>query len=197
LLSYIMVLNRRRREDGTEDTAHQPTQGDTEMNDKNPSQDSAKAQEDPSTQIEHAVDIAGLLRDQKTGQLIVKVGDQDYSKAADIEEAVIRASLEIAAADLIQWISPRDATKPLPQEAVSSKPEQADAKPKGMIEQINEILERRGSTGDAPQGLRLFTGLMGMVRVYVGVDSYEVDDVPDKKIRRVIKEAVAEWEARQ
>ena len=167
------------------------------MNDKEPTQDSAKAQEDPSTHMEDAVSIAGLLRDRKTGELIVKVGDHDYLKAADIEEADVRVTLEIAAADLIQWISPRDATKPLPQEAVSSKPEQADAKPKGMIEQINEILERRGSTGDAPQGLRLFTGLKGMVRVYVGVDSYEVDDVPDKKIRSVIKEAVAEWEARQ
>ena len=167
------------------------------MNDKEPTQDSAKAQEDPSTHMEDAASIAGLFRDQKTGELIVKVGDQDYSKAADIEDADVRINLEIAAADLIQWISPRDATKPLPQEAVSSKPEQADAKPKGMIDEINEILERRGSTGDAPQGLRLFTGIKGMVRVYVGVDSYEVDDVPDKKIRGVIKEAVAEWEARQ
>ncbi len=167
------------------------------MNNKEPTQDSAKAQEDPSTHMEDAVSIAGLLRDRKTGEMIVKVGDQEYSKAADIEDADVRVNLEIAAADLIQWISPRDATKPLPQEAVSSKPEQADAKPKGMIEGINEILERRGSIGEAPQGLKLFTGLKGMVRVYVGVESYEVDDVPDKKISRVIKEAVEEWEARQ
>lgn len=167
------------------------------MNDKEPTQDSAKDQESPSTPIEQTVSIAGLLRDQKTGQLIVKVGDQHYSKAADIEEPDVRVSLEIAAADLIQWLSPRDVTKPLLEEAASVKPEKTAARPKSMIEEINDILERKSDMGEAPQGIRLFTGLKGMVRVFVGVDSYEVDEVPDKKIRRVIKEAVAEWEARQ
>jgi hypothetical protein len=197
LLSYIVVLNRRSRENGTGDDADKPTQGDTEMNDKKPTQDPANEQKKPSAPLEHAVSIASLLRDQKTGQLIVKVGDQDYSKAADIEEPAVRASLEIAAADLLQWLSLRIDIKPSPEKAAPGTPEKAAARPKSMIEEINEILERRSDMGDAPQGLRLFEGLEGTARVYVGVDSYEVDEVPDKKILRVIKEAVAEWEALQ
>ena len=66
-----------------------------------------------------------------------------------------------------------------------------------MIEEINEILEKKCEGGEAPMGLRLFEGPEGTVRVYIGVNSYEVDDVPDKKIQSVIKSAVAEWEARK
>ena len=66
-----------------------------------------------------------------------------------------------------------------------------------MIDEINEILEGKCAAGDAPLGLRLLEEEDGTLRVFIGVKSYTIEDVPDKKIRQVIKEAVAEWEARQ
>jgi hypothetical protein len=64
-----------------------------------------------------------------------------------------------------------------------------------MIDQINTILERK--LAESPQGLkgvRLVEGTGGALRVFVGLQSYAFDEVPDPEVRKVIREAVAEWE---
>jgi hypothetical protein len=38
-------------------------------------------------------------------------------------------------------------------------------------------------------------GPAGSIRVYLGVEGYDaIDDVPDPEVRRLIREAVSEWE---
>lgn len=72
------------------------------------------------------------------------------------------------------------------------------AVPASIAEQVDQILqEGLKFTPYARTGVRLFeTPGKGMV-VMVGMERYEsVDEVPDPKIRAIIKAAVAEWERR-
>ena len=197
LLAYAVVLNRRRRQDEPGDVDGQPAYEDVEMDDMKPVEESPTTQQGPAKPKDDVVSIAGLLRHEKTGRLIVKIGEQHFSKAAEIEDPKSLARLKDATADLMQWLSALDDAKAPPEDVDQDKPEKTLFKPKSMIDEINEILELRSERGDAPHGLRLFEGPKSTARVFVGVNSYEVDEVPDDKIRRVIKEAVAEWEARQ
>ena len=167
------------------------------MKEKKTSKSSAKSKKSRPVEMDDAASIATLLRNEMTGRLVVKIGDQRYSEAEDIKDPQSLARLEGAAADLIKWLATLDSARPAPEAGVAAKAKKPPEKPKSMIEEINEILEERCAKGGAPSGLRLYEGHEGTVRVYVGVNSYAVDEVPDKKIHRVIKQAVAEWEARQ
>jgi len=42
--------------------------------------------------------------------------------------------------------------------------------------------------------VRLSGDREGSVRVYIGIQSYTLDEIPDADIREVIRLAVAEWE---
>jgi hypothetical protein len=65
-----------------------------------------------------------------------------------------------------------------------------------MVEQISQILEAKLTAQSASsRGVRLVEGPGGVVRVYIGVQSYGLEEVPDPAIRAAIREAVAEWEA--
>jgi hypothetical protein len=127
----------------------------------------------------------------------VKIGEQRYSKAAEIKDLETLGRLEDTAEALTQWLAIADIVVLSPEDIAIEKARKAAVKQKTMIDEINEILDQKAEEGEAPLGLRLFEGPEGTVRVYVGVNSYEVDEVPDKKIQGVIKSAVAEWEALQ
>jgi hypothetical protein len=146
---------------------------------------------------EDAVTIASLLRDKKTGNLMVLMDEQCYSNFDEIGDPETRSRLEYAVSDLKMWLA---ASGTSPQAAMETTPLEAEltaTKPISMIDGINAILERRAIEGEIQKGLRLFVGPDGAVRVFVGVNSYEVDKVRDKRTREIIKEAVAEWEAHQ
>jgi hypothetical protein len=67
-----------------------------------------------------------------------------------------------------------------------------------MVEQINRILQGKlGAQPEGGRGVRLAEGPGGSVRVYIGVQAYGLEDVPDPAIRESIREAVAEWEGRR
>ncbi len=210
LLAYAVVLIRRKKEravevaddeltraDAAEAVDDQPEQEDASMDEEKTVEDASTTDEGTATAKDDALFNAELLRNKDTGTLIVTIDEQRYSKASDIKDPATLGRLEDAAAALVHWLATADSLEPSPEEAVKDKSGEPIVKPKTMIEEINEILEQRSEEGKAPLGLRLFEGPEGTVRVYVGVDSYEVDEVPDKKIRGVIKKAVAEWEARQ
>jgi hypothetical protein len=67
-----------------------------------------------------------------------------------------------------------------------------------MIEQIDEILQRKMTElAGAPRGVRLVEGAGGSLRVFIGVQSYAFEDVPDAEVKSIIREAVAEWESKK
>jgi hypothetical protein len=166
------------------------------MNDKEKPDEKPSAEE--TAQVpDDAVFIASLLRDKKSGNLLVLMDEQHYVKAGEIDDTEARSRLEYAAADLTRWLAASGRSKGTAMETTPLDPEAAVTKPLSMIDGINAILERKAAEGEIKKGLRLFEGPDGAVRVFVGVNSYEVDKIRDKRTSKVIKEAVAEWEAQQ
>jgi hypothetical protein len=151
----------------------------------------------PTEPKDDATLIATLFRDVKTGKLLVQIGEHRYDESTELNDVALKTSLTTAAFDFMQWLHPPQKTER------DEKPISLDESPKpaskliNMVEEINEILEEKSDAGEAPLGLRLFEGVDGSLRVFIGVTSYAIEDLPDQEVRRVIREAVAEWEARQ
>jgi len=140
------------------------------------------------------ISIATLLRDDVTGQLIVKVGDTEYHNPDDLRASDDWTRVEFAASDLQTWII-KDAPS---QPSVGHEPGPVEPKPTSMIEQINAILQEKIESSDRSHlGVRLLESPSGAARVLIGVQSYDLADVPDEDIRQLIQEAVAIWEAKQ
>jgi hypothetical protein len=137
--------------------------------------------------------VATLLREDVTGDLVVQVGDRVYRRAEELRGSADANRVQSASADLTRWIAGGAGSKP---GAVPATREEKAAKSASMIEQINTILEEKLAAGSPLQGVRLVEGAGGAVRVFVGVNSYPVDDVPDPQVRQLIRQAVAEWEGR-
>ena len=151
-------------------------------------------QPDLSPQVGPRISIATLLRDDVTGKLIVKVGDTEYQNPDELRASSDWTRVEFAATDLQTWIS-KDA---LVQLRVERELEAIEPKPTSMIEQINAILQKRiESSGRSHIGVRLLESPSGAARVLIGVQGYDLADVPDDDVRQLIQEAVAIWEADQ
>lgn len=166
------------------------------MNDKKaPKQEADQAE--TARVPDDAVTIVSLLREKKSGKLLVSIDERCYSKFEEMTDPETRSRLEYAASDLKMWLTESAASKPGATETTPLEAEVTATKPLSMIEGINAILERKAAEGEIQKGLRLFVGPDGTVRVFVGVNSYEVDKIRDKKTSKIIKEAVAEWEAHQ
>jgi type IV secretory pathway VirB10-like protein len=137
--------------------------------------------------------VATLLRDEVTGKLLVLVGDREYATAEELRASKDYARIEYASADLVQWLGVETARG---RAADRSSKEEA-RKPKSMVAQINEILQRKlVEASGTTRGIRLVEGPGGELRVYIGLQSFSLADVPDADVKRMIREAVAEWEAR-
>jgi hypothetical protein len=140
------------------------------------------------------IPVATLLRDEITGELIVRVGDCEYATADELKASEDWKRVEFAASDLTKWL-----TSATPNEQILKKEhEQIPQQPPSMIEQINEILKQQlAESPEENRAVRLIEGPGGAVRVFVGVHSYAIDEVPDPDVQRVIREAVAAWEENQ
>jgi hypothetical protein len=137
--------------------------------------------------------VAALLREDVTGELVVQVGDRVYRRPEELRGSADANRVQSASADLTRWIAGGSSSKP---GTVGPTREEKAAKSASMIEQINTILEEKLAAGSPLQGVRLVEGVGGTVRVFVGVNSYPVDEVPDPQVRQLIRLAVAEWEGR-
>jgi hypothetical protein len=141
------------------------------------------------------IQVATLLRDEVSGDLIVKVGDQEYDDPEALKASRHWTRLEYAAKDLNAWLR---APEPERTVAVERESDASERKPSSMIEQINDILQERiESSGRSDLAVRLVEGVGGTARVLIGVNSYEIADVPNPEIKALIREAVAAWEATQ
>ncbi len=138
--------------------------------------------------------IATLLRDEVSGKLLVLVGGREYATVEDLRASKDYARVEYAAADLVQWLG----TAAVRERAAERMPKEEAKKPASMVEQINAILQRKlVEASGTTRGIRMVEGSAGALRVYLGLQSYSFDDVPDADVKRMIREAVAEWEATQ
>lgn len=140
------------------------------------------------------IPVADLLRDEVTGSLIVRVGDHEYRTPDELKNSEDWTRLEYAASDLAEWI----AGASVADRAIAVTTEERPAPPQSMIEQINEILQKKliDVSGEL-KALRLVEGPGGAVRVLIGVRSFSLDEVPDPEASQLIRDAVAEWEGRQ
>ena len=138
------------------------------------------------------IQVASLLRDEVTGELIIQVGDREYRSAEVLRDSQDWIRVEYAASDLSKWIE-MPMRRPTPEREVESSD---PYKPMSMIEQINEILQQKvAASGKSQLAVRLMEGPEGSARVLIGVHSYELGEVPDESISDLIREAVADWEA--
>jgi hypothetical protein len=138
------------------------------------------------------IQVASLLRDEVTGELIIQVGDREYRSAEALRDSQDWIRVEYAASDLSKWIE-MPMRRPTPERDVESSD---PYKPMSMIEQINEILQQKvAASGKSQLAVRLMEGPEGSARVLIGVHSYELGEVPDESISDLIREAVADWEA--
>lgn len=160
-------------------------------------QEKAEPAETPSD-VDH-IQVATLLRDDVTGQLIIQVGDREYSSPDELRASPDWTRVEYAAADLAEWVRPPASKETKePESALDSEEQAAERRPSTMIEQINAILQERIElSGRSELAVRLIEGPGGMARVLIGVNSYEIAEVPDPEVRELIRQAVATWEASQ
>ena len=136
--------------------------------------------------------IATLLREEVTGKLIVKVGNREYLSPEELADSADKRKVEYASADLQRWFG-----APPPEAHKGTEPEEAPANPRTMVEQINQIMARKIlSLPQEKRAIRLVEGADGNVRVYIGLKAYALSEIPDEEVRRLIREAVSEWEAR-
>ena len=174
----------------------EPRSIEPEPHQDTPSPTPAKLSPKPEPHIEgqRRVTIATLLREEVTGELVVQVGDREYLNVSDLVSSVDMTRVEYAAADLAKWFSKTPHEQPAPE----LKEEPVVEKPQGMIEQINAILKEKltDPTGSSA-AVRLIEDPGGAIRVLVGVNSYNLDDVPDDEVKALIREAVNAWEESQ
>jgi hypothetical protein len=211
LIAVAVVLNRRENRIARLETNHQePSDSEEEepatevdedepapeADDDEPSEDSDETVEaeevEPPTPRERQL-VAEIYREEVTGKLIVRAGGQEYLDGKQIENEADRRRLAYAASDLSDWfqgefeIGGRSAVASSTQQSASSDQ---------MIVEINDILQR-SLAGTPDRGVRLISDSVGGVKVFIGIKSYEIEDVPDLEIKDLIREAVAEWEANQ
>jgi hypothetical protein len=146
----------------------------------------------PPTPEQRLFPVVTLLRDEVTGQLVLQVGPRTYQDPQALRVSPDWTRVEFAARDLARWMEGSAPPPPRTEEHRPEDPPMAGS----MVEQISRILETKlAAQGESGRGVRLVEGPGGAVRVYVGVQPYGLDEVPDPAIRTAIREAVAEWEA--
>jgi hypothetical protein len=158
---------------------------------------------DDTTELAEAVDmsirgerraIATLKRDDRTGRLVLVIADREYTNPWDLKGTNDWANVEQASVDLANWLSE---ARP-PGSGPGSRSKKAPPVTKSLVDEVNEILERKlVESGLTHRGVRLSEDREGSVRVYIGIQGYSMDEIPDPDIREVIRQAVEEWEGRK
>ncbi len=216
LLAYAVILNRDNggEEQEAEEAQISSAEGPLEIPEgrESPTEPEPEPAPEPAPAPQPAVAagrirVATILRDEVSGHLIVQIDEKEYRSAGELRDSRFWTRIERASSDLAAWFRPvKEKTaavrpEPAPQIAPGQEQEKARERMSGdlsMIEQIDVILQRKlASTTGGLRGVRLVEGAGGAVRVYMGVQSYSLEDVPSDEVRRLIREAVQEWEAQQ
>ncbi len=156
--------------------------------------------------------IATICRDEISSAIVIRVGDQEYRSTEELRSSPDWNRVQYAANDLVEWLrggqSPHKTAAPMHKrsrsetheaisdQAIEQPNNKASQSPPRMIDAINEILKRKAAGGASKYAIRLYEGSNGILRVFIGAESYDFEQVPDPEVRKLIQESVAEWEAR-
>ncbi len=182
--------------DSEEEEPATEVDGDEPAPEADPSEDSdeiVEAEEIESATPRERQLVAEIYREEVTGKLIVRAGGQEYLDGKQIENEAERRRLAYAASDLSDWFQ---GEFEFGGRSAAASSAQRSAPSDQMIVEINDILQR-SLAGTPDRGVRLISDSVGGVKVYIGIKSYEIEDVPDLEIKDLIRQAVAEWEASQ
>ncbi len=136
-------------------------------------------------------EVARLMRDEVTGSLIIGIGTRAYRSVEELKGSADWPRIEAAARDLQSWFT----AAPRPKPVEERRADEPAGRSGSMLDQINDILERRlTQSPDLPQGVRLVPSPEGGVRVMIGLQTHPLDQVPDERVNRIIRESVSEWE---
>ncbi len=140
-----------------------------------------------------------LARDPASGKLIIKHGDHKFTSMRELKNSPVWEQVGTLFEELHAWmvIVPPGGASPAKGPEVPSEPTKKAPPASSMIGQINEILEEKlAQSASAPRGVHLGEAADGSIRVFIGVEGFPMDDVPNPEVRQLIREAVAEWESR-
>lgn len=172
-------------------------QGDPEAADEPQTEHEAEAIATSSAAKDLDEAQALLMRQPDSGRLAVQVGGQTFSSLQELRQSEEWPRVETLFRDLVAWLALAESSQREPSAKGAEAP-QHEIGGGTMIEQINLILDETSSASEqAKRAVRLVEGMGGEIRVYIGVDSYALDEVPDAEVRELIRRAVAEWESRQ
>lgn len=139
------------------------------------------------------ISVFTLLRDEEKGNLIVQVGDHEYHSSQDLHDSPDWSRVEYATADLSVWLSSAQE-----QDTEEMSVQIQESKALSMVDQINQFLQRNLSElKNEQRRIKLYEGPDETVRVLIENNSYAIEEVPDPKVSKLIREAVSEWEALQ
>jgi hypothetical protein len=134
-------------------------------------------------------------RNQASGRLMVKVNDRVYHSMESLRDSNDWDQVTDLFSDLLAWMIKANEEEQAEDE---TSVEETPHRPISMVQEINQILsEKLADVDSGPAAVRLMEGAGGSIRVYIGVESYAIEEVPDDKVKALIRQAVAEWEERQ
>jgi len=151
------------------------------------------------SQKQNLVEVVTILREIDSGDLILQIGERMYHSLDDLKDSPHLPHILRLSSDLNNWLrsTPQLGAKVEKSTQQIKAKETAAPKPKSMVEEINEILERMLKDEPASKrAIKLVEMPGGGVNVYIGVENYPMDEVPSEDVRQLIRQAVAEWEQR-
>lgn len=159
-------------------------------------------------------ELARLWWNKNTGRINLRIDDKVHINAESFS-LTQRERLKEAVFDLLTWFKPAN---PIPSPTAEETPvpvqvkpgiqpppskSATDAKkekkaPATMVEQVEEILqEMLNLQGEGAPNVHLTQDARGGVVVWVGSQHFDgVDQVPDKAVQTLIRQAVSAWEKR-
>ncbi len=161
-----------------------------------------------------AEEILRVLREPASGQLVVELGGQRFSRASQVRQAnqqadlaaVLRELLPLAGIEAGSLASGPAYTPPAPSmnpfrqmQVLREMQRRPPTTARSIPEQIDELLQARlEGTALEARGLHVQADARGAVMFTLDGQGYAgVDEVPDPGARQLIRAATAEWEARQ
>jgi len=151
-------------------------------------------------QEQELVSVVTILREIDSGKIILRIGETDYKSLDELKHSPHFSRIMRLSTDLDHWLKPAQGFWSRAEKVVSQSKgiEMEPFSPKSMVDEINEILERRlREEPGKRKAIKLVEMLDGGVNVLIGVDSYPIDEVPFEDVRNIIREAVSEWEQRR
>lgn len=138
-----------------------------------------------------------IERDPAGRKLMIRVEGKTYRSMSELKDSEAWEEIGDLFEQLMEWLIVVPPHSPASPSTAGPATTKAESRSHSMVEQINEILaEKLTHAEDVPQAVHLSEGPSGSIRVYIGVNGYAIQDVPNAEVRRLIREAVEEWESR-